>query len=147
MRFIYWIPKVILALKNIHTLSFLVLLLATLTSMPINYTFAAEDLDNDGIDDSVDSCPNLQEDYVGPADGCPSDFVPWYDEDYDGIQDHLDQCPNIRENYNGFQDEDGCPDTISEGGAGGLPDSDGDGFVDTSRFMSKSTRNIQWCFR
>jgi len=98
--------------------------------MPINHTFAAGDLDNDGVDDSVDSCPNLQEDYEGTIDGCPSNFVPWYDEDYDGIEDHIDQCPNLREHYNKFQDEDGCPDISPDGGEGGLPDSDGDGFVD-----------------
>ena len=45
--------------------------------MPISYTFAAEDLDNDGVEDSMDLCPNLQEDYEGAVDGCPSDFVPW----------------------------------------------------------------------
>ena len=35
-----------------------------------------------------------------------------------------------RETYNKFQDEDGCPDTVPGSGAGGLPDSDGDGFID-----------------
>ncbi len=98
--------------------------------MPISYTFAAEDLDNDGVEDSVDLCPNLKEDYEGAVDGCPSSFVPWYDEDYDGIQDHLDQCPNVRENYNMFQDEDGCPDIAPEGGKGGLPDRDGNVTLD-----------------
>jgi hypothetical protein len=68
--------------------------------MPINPAFAADDLDNDGVDDSMDSCPNLQEDYEGTIDGCPSNFVPWYDEDYDGIEDHIDQCPNLKETYN-----------------------------------------------
>ena len=71
-------------MKKIHSISFLFLLVATLTSMPINPVFAADDLDNDGVDDSIDSCPNLQEDYEGTIDGCPSNFVPWYDEDYDG---------------------------------------------------------------
>ncbi|MGB0855871.1 MAG: thrombospondin type 3 repeat-containing protein, partial [Nitrosopumilus sp.] len=61
--------------------------------MPISYTFAVEDLDNDGVEDATDSCPNLQEDYEGVVDGCPSNFVPWYDEDYDGVEDHIDQCP------------------------------------------------------
>ena len=35
--------------------------MATLTSMPINPVFAADDLDSDGVDDSIDACPNLQE--------------------------------------------------------------------------------------
>ena len=30
--------------------------------MPMNPAFAAGDLDNDGVDDSVDACPNLRED-------------------------------------------------------------------------------------
>ena len=62
------------------------MLLTTLTSMPVNYTFAASDLDNDGVDDTIDACPNLIEDNEGTIDGCPSNFVPWYDEDYDGIE-------------------------------------------------------------
>ena len=71
------------------------------------------DLDNDGVVDAIDACPNLQEDYESGVDGCPSNFVPWYDEDYDGIEDHIDQCPNLKENYNKFQDDDGCPDILS----------------------------------
>ena len=130
VRFNNWILKVILGLKKIHFLPFLLLLVTTLTSVPINPAFAADDLDKDGIDDAMDACPNLQEDYEGPEDGCPSNFVPWYDEDYDGVEDHIDQCPNIRETYNKFQDEDGCPDTLPGEGAGGAPDSDGDGFID-----------------
>ena len=65
----------------------------------------------------------------GTIDGCPSNFVPWYDEDYDGIEDHIDQCPSLRENYNLFQDEDGCPDLSPDTDAG-IADSDGDGFPD-----------------
>ena len=106
------------------------LLVTTITSIPITPSFAIEDLDNDGVEDFIDSCPNLQEDYEGTIDGCPSNFVPWYDEDYDGIEDHIDQCPGLKEHYNKFQDEDGCPDYVPGSGEGGLPDSDGDGFVD-----------------
>jgi len=43
--------------------------------MPISYTFAVEDLDNDGVEDSMDLCPNLKEDYEGAVDGCPSSFA------------------------------------------------------------------------
>ncbi|MGH1522275.1 MAG: hypothetical protein ACRBB2_07995, partial [Nitrosopumilus sp.] len=78
-----------------------------MTSVPLNPVLAVEDLDNDGVDDIYDSCPNLIEDYEGIVDGCPSNFVPWYDEDYDGIEDHVDQCPDIKETYNKFQDNDG----------------------------------------
>ena len=117
-------------MKKIHSLSFLLLLVTTLTSVPINPVFAVDDLDNDGISDSLDACPNLHEDYEGALDGCPSNFVPWYDEDYDGIEDHIDLCQSVKENYNKFQDTDGCPDTLPGSGIGGAADSDGDGFID-----------------
>ncbi|MFB5638425.1 MAG: thrombospondin type 3 repeat-containing protein, partial [Nitrosarchaeum sp.] len=87
------------------------MLIATLTSVSVSPAFASHDLDRDGVPDENDHCPNLQEDYQGIIDGCPSNFVPWYDEDFDGIPDNLDLCPSLRENYNKFQDEDGCPDT------------------------------------
>ena len=80
--------------------------MSTLSSIPAQLAFADSDLDNDGISDDMDKCPNLQEDYENELDGCPSNFVPWYDEDFDGIEDHIDACPNIKENYNKFQDED-----------------------------------------
>ena len=34
------------------------------------------------------------------------------DFDQDGISNSVDQCPNISETYNGFQDDDGCPDSV-----------------------------------
>jgi hypothetical protein len=119
-------------MKKQYLLGFLLLLTSTIGMMP-GSVFAVEtiDLDGDGVPDSIDACPNLQEDYEGAIDGCPSNFVPWYDEDNDGIEDHLDQCENLKENYNKFQDEDGCPDTLPGSGDGGAaPDSDGDGFID-----------------
>ena len=74
----------------------------------------SNDNDSDGVPNNIDHCPHLKEDYDpqygNNIDGCPADFVPWYDADYDGIPDHIDQCPTSRENYNKFQDEDGCPD-------------------------------------
>ena len=33
------------------------------------------------------------------------------DRDNDGIRDDLDKCPDDPETYNGYQDEDGCPDS------------------------------------
>ncbi|HEY4242791.1 MAG TPA: OmpA family protein [Kofleriaceae bacterium] len=44
------------------------------------------------------------------------------DRDGDGILDNVDKCPDEPETKNGYQDEDGCPDT--------LPDTDGDGIPD-----------------
>ena len=72
------------------------------------------DTDGDGVPNALDFCPHLLEDYDpeygNNIDGCPADFVPWYDADYDGIQDHIDQCPTVKETYNMVEDEDGCPD-------------------------------------
>ena len=56
-----------------------------------------------------------------------------FDRDYDGIPDELDKCPQIAETYNKFEDEDGCPDTVttSEGKPKYLfVDTDGDGYED-----------------
>ncbi len=36
------------------------------------------------------------------------------DRDNDGIRDDLDKCPDEPENYNGYQDEDGCPDSDAD---------------------------------
>ena len=101
-------------MKPLYFVAFLVLLITTLTSIPLNPVSATHDLDRDGVPDEIDKCPNLQEDHEGSIEGCPSNFVPWYDEDYDGIEDHIDQCPDLKENYNKCQDYDGCPDTSPE---------------------------------
>ncbi len=59
------------------------------------------------------------------------------DKDGDGIPDSLDACPDEAEDKDGFQDEDGCPDTDNDGD--GIPDAadacpnepeDKDGFED-----------------
>jgi len=34
------------------------------------------------------------------------------DSDGDGINDPVDQCPNEPETFNGFEDSDGCPDSL-----------------------------------
>lgn len=39
--------------------------------------------------------------------GCPSP-----DRDNDAIPNDVDRCPDDPETYNGFQDQDGCPDTL-----------------------------------
>jgi tetratricopeptide (TPR) repeat protein len=46
------------------------------------------------------------------------------DSDGDGIPDGEDKCPTQAETKNGFQDDDGCPDTAPPA------DSDGDGITD-----------------
>jgi OOP family OmpA-OmpF porin len=63
------------------------------------------DQDSDGILDDRDRCPKR----AGLApDGCPDP-----DADKDGIEAQ-DQCEKEPETVNGFQDEDGCPDTLPE---------------------------------
>jgi len=47
-----------------------------------------------------------------------------WDTDGDGIVDVLDLCPTQAETFNGYQDDDGCPDTVP------VADSDGDGIPD-----------------
>ena len=63
------------------------------------------DTDGDGVKDDVDKCPKVK----GEArfNGCPPP-----DKDGDGIPDHLDKCPDQPETKNGYQDDDGCPDTV-----------------------------------
>lgn len=56
-----------------------------------------------------------------------------FDRDYDGIPDDSDKCPQLAETYNKFEDEDGCPDSVSS--SEGKPkyqfvDTDGDGYED-----------------
>ena len=52
------------------------------------------------------------------------------DNDGDGIPDALDKCPNEPEDNDGFQDEDGCPDS----------DNDGDGIPDAHRQVPERAR-------
>jgi hypothetical protein len=49
------------------------------------------------------------------------------DRDADGIPDDSDACPTLKETMNGYQDSDGCPDTLP-----GATDTDGDGIADTA---------------
>ncbi len=64
------------------------------------------DPDKDGVPLPCDACP----DEIGvKPDGCPI-----RDTDGDGIFDDKDKCPKEPETKNGFEDTDGCPDTIPE---------------------------------
>jgi OmpA-OmpF porin, OOP family len=77
----------------------------------------SHDRDGDGIEDDVDQCSDLPEDFDGfqDADGCPET-----DNDDDGVPDAKDKCPKEKEDEDGFQDADGCPDR----------DNDKDGILD-----------------
>lgn len=89
------------------------------------------DQDGDGVADFADQCPGQAEDIdqFQDSDGCPDP-----DNDGDGFLDRrepagarasgiakphntpgpIDQCPNRAETVNGFDDSDGCPDSIPE---------------------------------
>ncbi len=58
---------------------------------------ARRDTDRDGLDDRAE---------IG---GLTDPLNP--DSDGDGILDGTDRCPRVAETINGFEDEDGCPDT------------------------------------
>jgi OmpA-OmpF porin, OOP family len=77
----------------------------------------SHDIDHDGVEDTVDECPDLAEDRDGfeDSDGCPD-----FDNDDDGVPDTQDRCPKQKEDEDGFEDDDGCPD----------PDNDRDGILD-----------------
>ncbi len=60
------------------------------------------DKDKDGVLDKDDKCPDVAG--LKPS-GCP-------DKDGDGLTDDVDKCPAKPETKNGYNDEDGCPDTV-----------------------------------
>jgi OOP family OmpA-OmpF porin len=57
---------------------------------------------------------------LDPDDKCPSepgiqpDGCPDRDPDRDGVPSPQDKCPNEQETRNGFEDQDGCPDSLPE---------------------------------
>ena len=61
------------------------------------------DKDGDGVPDAKDKCPDVP---AKTPDGCPPD------RDGDGIIDSKDKCPDKPETKNGYNDDDGCPDTV-----------------------------------
>lgn len=117
--------------------------------LSITYAPTIVDDDHDGVpDDGTDECPGLPEDGQGkkPHDGCP-DYegeetsalptttepapeplptppipppIASSDSDADGIADDVDKCPDQAETMNGYEDEDGCPES----------DKDNDTFLD-----------------
>lgn len=67
---------------------------------------APVDPDGDGFLGEDDACPD--EAGVAP-DGCPD-----RDADRDGVLLPDDACPDAAEDFNGFDDGDGCPDTVPD---------------------------------
>jgi len=97
-------------------------------------TTKPKDSDGDGITDDRDKCifESETKNSYQDDDGCPdtastatpgetvsptpktitpSKITPPKDSDGDGITDDNDKCPTSAETKNGYQDDDGCPDT------------------------------------
>lgn len=103
-------------------------------STPDGCPIPVGDRDNDGKNDDVDKCPDEpselpdgcpdldpdKDGIQGKADKCPDvagvepDGCPDPDPDKDGIEGDKDKCPKTPETVNGFEDHDGCPDTVPE---------------------------------
>lgn len=66
------------------------------------------DSDNDNVPDYIDQCPNTQVNIAVDAKGCP------LDSDEDGIPDYLDLCKDTPRGV--FVDERGCPNDSDEDG-------------------------------
>jgi outer membrane protein OmpA-like peptidoglycan-associated protein len=86
---------------------------------PSGASVGRSDRDDDGIEDSIDGCPNEGEDRdnLHDDDGCPD-----VDNDDDGLRDIDDQCPNEPEDKDSNRDDDGCPEA----------DNDNDGVFDAA---------------
>jgi hypothetical protein len=85
-------------------------------------TDTAGDLDNDGISDNLDICPNTAEGLIVDENGCALFTYLPSDSDNDSVENSLDSCPNTQENTQ--VDANGCAVLI-------IPiDSDNDGVED-----------------
>jgi OOP family OmpA-OmpF porin len=110
-------------------------------TIPWPFRHHAGDLDGDGVDDSMDKCPNTPMGATVDPAGCPKD------SDGDGVYDGLDKCPDTPRGARvdatgctGDSDGDGVADGLDQcpgtpAGARvdsrGCPsDEDGDGVVD-----------------
>lgn len=73
----------------------------------VSWSPKTNDMDNDGIPDSIDECPRLPEDFDGfeDQDGCMDP-----DNDNDFIPDADDLCPNEQALEGQDENEDGCTD-------------------------------------
>ena len=59
--------------------------------------------------------------------------APPTDTDKDGIPDNLDKCPKEAETFNGYQDTDGCPDTVPSESSSGTPQCQEGYYYDSSK--------------
>lgn len=102
----------------------------TTFGLTLDYRFANNDQDKDGIVDDEDQCPEVFG--AATANGCP-------DADGDGVKDAMDKCPNTAglvkmmgcpdtDNDGVVDNDDACPNT--PGTLNGCPDTDKDGISD-----------------
>ena len=102
-------------------------------SAGLTFKLQKKDVDNDGIVDKKDLCPEAP----GKVEfeGCP-------DKDNDGIADKDDACPDVagKGEFKGCPDTDGdgipdkedaCPAVAGKKETKGCPDTDGDGVIDS----------------
>jgi len=89
------------------------------------------DIDNDGINNSTDNCPNISNtdqvdnDNDGLGDVCdstPDGPLPNDDADSDGISDSVDNCPNISNTDQADNDNDSLGNACDSTPDGDLPD-------------------------
>ncbi len=100
-------------------------LISGIGTAPVRGTLAlawaprSHDLDEDGVRDEQDLCPDIKEDRdnYDDHDGCPD-----WDNDGDLVPDQTDRCEGEKEDEDGFEDDDGCFD----------PDNDGDAIPDVA---------------
>ncbi|TYK67206.1 thrombospondin type 3 repeat-containing protein [Colwellia echini] len=85
-----------------------------------NSCIAIDDTDNDGVNDTLDQCPDTPSDSSVDAMGCA--VVVNDDTDNDGVNDTLDQCPDTPSDSS--VDAMGCAVVVNE-------DTDNDGVNDT----------------
>ena len=75
------------------------------------------DLDNDGIINSNDICPNTLQNENANVQGCGESQI---DSDQDGVPDVSDDCPNTLQNENA--DNKGCGESQIDSDGDGIPD-------------------------
>ncbi|MDR5590611.1 hypothetical protein [Christiangramia sp. SM2212] len=91
------------------------------------------DLDDDGVTNDIDKCPNTPAGAIVNAVGCP-------DTDGDGIYDNEDGCPN--ENPTTDVDGDGCEDENGSGPVACLPEPNTSLSCTTASFTGDVSSNL-----
>lgn len=84
----------------------------------VNTVPAVLDDDNDGVENSVDWCPNTPAGETVDANGCSNSQK---DSDNDGVKDNLDQCPNTPSNE--VAGTNGCSSSQLDDDSDGVPNS------------------------